>query len=114
MLFDFLKTYSRQFDASDDTCSQDSHKVRYHIVFYGRVQGVGFRYTSQHLADSLGLTGWVRNEDDGTVTCELQGSDMAIDQFMSRIRDQRWIDISDTERTSIKPDPDERNFRIRY
>ena len=40
--------------------------VRKRLVFYGRVQGVGFRYTAKYLAKSLGLTGWGMNEYDGT------------------------------------------------
>ena len=43
-------------------------EVRKHIVFQGRVQGVGFRYTAKYMAQSLGLVGWVQNEWDGTVT----------------------------------------------
>lgn len=38
---------------------------RRQIRFYGRVQGVGFRYHAKHAAAALGLTGWVRNEYDG-------------------------------------------------
>ncbi len=41
-------------------------EVRKRMIFHGRVQGVGFRYTAKHLAHSLGLTGWVENEYDGT------------------------------------------------
>lgn len=37
-------------------------KVRKFLTFTGRVQGVGFRYTAEYLAQSIGLTGWVRNE----------------------------------------------------
>lgn len=48
--------------------------VRKHITFYGRVQGVGFRYTAKYLAQSMDLTGWVENEWDGTVTMEVQGA----------------------------------------
>ena len=48
-------------------------EIRKRIVFYGRVQGVGFRYTAKYLAQSLQLTGWVKNEWDGTVTMEIQG-----------------------------------------
>ena len=52
-------------------------EVRKHIVFYGRVQGVGFRYTAKYLARSLELTGWVKNDWDGTVTMEVQGREFA-------------------------------------
>ena len=43
--------------------------VRKHIIFYGYVQGVGFRYRARHAADLYGCTGWVRNEcaDTGPV-----------------------------------------------
>jgi len=124
MLFDFLKKYSEQFnnktssDISQDSqesmtpVSNGSDKIRCHIVFHGRVQGVGFRYTSYHLAESLGITGWVRNEYDGSVSCELQGSSIAIDTLLERINSQRWIDITDTDRTSMEVDPDERTFKI--
>ena len=40
-------------------------KTRYHLVFSGRVQAVGFRYRAVHAAGSLGLTGWVKNCWDG-------------------------------------------------
>lgn len=48
-------------------------KVRIHAVFHGEVQGVGFRYTARQAANALGLTGWVRNEYDGSVSAEIQG-----------------------------------------
>ena len=44
-----------------------SEKIRKHIILYGRVQGVGFRYYSVYKSRQLGLTGWVRNLYDGTV-----------------------------------------------
>ena len=56
--------------------------VRKHIVFYGRVQGVGFRYTAKYLAGSLGLTGWVRNDEEGTVTMEVQGREALIKKML--------------------------------
>ena len=48
-------------------------EIRQRIVFHGRVQGVGFRYTAKYLARSMNLTGWVKNEYDGTVVMEVQG-----------------------------------------
>ena len=44
-----------------------------HIIFSGRVQGVGFRYTARQIAARYGLTGFVRNLSDGTVEMFAQG-----------------------------------------
>ena len=49
-----------------------NEKIRKHIFFYGRVQGVGFRYYSVYKSRQLGLTGWVRNLYDGTVEMEIK------------------------------------------
>ena len=57
-------------------------EVRKHIVFHGRVQGVGFRYTAKYLANSLNLVGWVQNEWDGTVTMEVQGREWLINELL--------------------------------
>ena len=47
---------------------------RLHAVVHGDVQGVGFRYFAQRKAQQLGLQGWVRNNDDGTVEAVAEGS----------------------------------------
>lgn len=57
-------------------------EVRKRIVFHGRVQGVGFRYTARYLAISLGLKGWVKNEWNGDVTMEIQGTEAMIDKLL--------------------------------
>ena len=46
--------------------------VRKHIIFHGSVQGVGFRYYSEHKANQLRLTGWVKNLYNGDVEMEVQ------------------------------------------
>ncbi|MEW5748059.1 MAG: acylphosphatase [Candidatus Thermoplasmatota archaeon] len=55
-------------------------KVRAHVVFEGLVQGVFFRANAQKCARSLGLTGWVRNRDDGAVEAVFEGEERAVDQ----------------------------------
>ena len=42
-------------------------KIRRHIIFYGYVQGVGFRWKAKNTAHRLGISGWVRNLDNGSV-----------------------------------------------
>ena len=48
------------------------HKIRVSLCFYGRVQGVGFRYKLRYLAEKYSVTGWALNEYDGSVSTELQ------------------------------------------
>lgn len=54
--------------------------LRFHVT--GRVQGVGFRWSTQEVAQRLGLAGWVRNEDDGSVSGLVQGEAPGVDEFL--------------------------------
>jgi DNA ligase D-like protein (predicted 3'-phosphoesterase) len=53
----------------------------------GDVQGVGFRQAAKRRAEQLGLLGWVRNEDDGTVALHAEGPRDALDAFVEFLRD---------------------------
>ena len=61
--------------------------TRRHVAVNGRVQGVGFRWFAAELAGELGLSGWARNRDDGSVEIEVEGEDRALDEFVRRLRD---------------------------
>ena len=49
----------------------------------GRVQGVFFRDSTHREAERLGVTGWVRNRDDGTVEAHLEGEGEAVDALVA-------------------------------
>ena len=87
--------------------------IRKRIVFYGWVQGVGFRYRALHAADLIGATGWVRNEFDGSVTMEIQGTEEQIDSVILAIERGRYVRIENMDSKTIQVDPDERGFRTR-
>jgi acylphosphatase len=87
---------------------------RYRLQFYGMVQGVGFRYTALHAANRFRLTGYVRNEYDGSVTCEVQGRDEDIEQFIATFYRGRFINIDRIDRTPMEVDEYERSFDVRY
>ena len=53
------------------------------IKVYGRVQGIFFRATAKEQTDRLGLTGFARNEPNGTVYIEAEGEESKLDQFLN-------------------------------
>ncbi len=69
--------------------------MRRYYRFYGRVQGVGFRYRAQQAARSLGVTGWVTNLYDGSVEMEAQGKEEELDRLLAMIRQGRYVDVAD-------------------
>lgn len=87
--------------------------VRKRIVFYGRVQGVGFRYKAKYLAQSLELTGWARNEYDGTVTLEIQGREALINKLLVGLNNDRFITIDWMESKDISLEENEKSFTVR-
>ena len=76
-------------------------KVRKHIYFYGRVQGVGFRYYAVQKANQLGLTGWVRNLSDGSVEMEVEGQEPLIDQLIIFLQNRTYIWIENIKVKTI-------------
>lgn len=57
--------------------------IRWKMTLTGRVQHVGLRFRAKRTAQQLGLTGWVRNLDDGNVDLELQGDQQDIYRFLN-------------------------------
>ncbi len=75
--------------------------IRKHIIFYGRVQGVGFRYYSVNKARQLGLTGWVKNLCDGSVEMEVQGEEPKIDELILFLEKCQYVHIEDFDARSM-------------
>ena len=84
---------------------------RKHIVFYGSVQGVGFRYRARQAAGLVGCTGWVRNEWDGSVSMEIQGTESAIDQVILAIECGHYVHIDNMDVKELELIEDEHGFR---
>ena len=75
------------------------------VTVTGLVQGVFFRAEARREADRLGVTGWVRNEPDGSVVAHFEGEPGAVDAMVdwcrkgpSRARVER-VDVRETEAT---------------
>jgi len=59
--------------------------VRREVVFHGRVQGVGFRYTTRHIAGRFRVTGYVENLPDGRVRLVAEGARGEVDRFVQAV-----------------------------
>ena len=87
--------------------------TRKRFSFSGYVQGVGFRWRARRAAEAAGVTGWVRNEADGSVTMELQGRIEAIEQVLDTIERGLYIQIAGMDVRTIPPQDGERGFAVK-
>lgn len=89
--------------------------VRQSAVVHGRVQGVFFRHYTAKEAERLGLTGWVRNLDDGSVEAEFQGEEEEVALMVNWLH--QGSPMSQVSRVQTKPClrvEMETGFMVRY
>ena len=86
--------------------------IQAHIIYFGTVQGVGFRYTVQFVARHLNLLGWVRNLRDGNVEMIVEGTKETIEELCLRIEEHFEGSIRDKQ-ISFQPAQQKfKNFEI--
>ena len=61
------------------------------VIFEGRVQGVGFRYTTKDVARGFEVCGWVKNLPDGTVELQVMGEDAEVEDFIKEIAEESSV-----------------------
>ena len=86
--------------------------VRFRVRYHGSVQGVGFRMTSVAQARGLDVHGFVRNEPDGSVVMDVEGSRADVRELMRRIQAAMDRNIDDTQVEDMPPRGIESGFRI--
>jgi acylphosphatase len=84
------------------------------VIYTGRVQGVGFRYSAKQVASGFDVTGWIKNLDDGTVEMQVMASDPdELDAFLADILESSLGSlIKDSEVSLIPPLVGVRGFTI--
>lgn len=81
-------------------------------VFSGQVQGVGFRFTTQGLAEALDIKGWVKNLSDGTVQLVAEGSQDSLNKLLAQLKEHFERDIENARITWQEPFGNFSEFRI--
>lgn len=87
---------------------------RYHIIFKGRVQGVGFRFQIKILADRMGVTGTVRNMYDGSVEVYVQGVENQLMNFFKGLENINFAIIDSKNIDEVSVIDGETDFQIVY
>jgi acylphosphatase len=71
--------------------------MRKRFIFYGQVQGVGFRYAAKMLAEKYNLVGWVENNNDGSVALVVEGLKNNIQSVINSLKDYFQDNIENIE-----------------
>ncbi|WP_296114087.1 acylphosphatase [uncultured Anaerococcus sp.] len=88
--------------------------IRYHIIFKGRVQGVGFRYQVKILADELKITGTIKNLYDLSVEAYVQGRKSQLDEFFKGLENINFARIENKNIEEVGLVTEENDFQIIY
>ncbi len=95
------------------TKSVGGERIRIHVRFTGRVQGVGFRYKASYVARARNITGWITNHMDGSVEMEAQGSAGAVHKMLEILNQDRFIRIEGMESRDMSVVEREHGFCIK-
>ncbi|WP_337741122.1 acylphosphatase [Holdemanella biformis] len=88
--------------------------IRKEFHFEGNVQNIGFRFEVQIHAKPLGITGYAKNNDDGSVTAELQGTQKNINKVITYLKNIDRIQIDSITEKELPLDCYENDFYILY
>ncbi len=83
------------------------------VFFTGRVQGVGFRYTTLQVATEFDVSGFVKNLADGRVQLEVEGKAEDVTAFIAALEERMHGYVRKTERSSEKRAAQFKGFTIK-
>ena len=113
---DFLTNLFSRYNEYEKVEPLDvENAVRKEITVSGRVQGVGFRFFTQQTAINLRITGWVKNQSDGSVIMEVQGTPQQLDALTSRLKQGNgYSKVVQMKIEDLDVEKGENKFGIRY
>ena len=90
-------------------------KKRLNLKIIGQVQGIGFRYWAQQQAQKFGLTGWVKNEDDGSVSLVVEGDEEDLKKFLDICKKgSSFSSVEEIQEAWGKSTGEFQNFEIKF
>lgn len=90
-------------------------KSKARVIISGKVQGVWFRASTKNKAEQLGITGWVRNTEDGNVEALFEGDDNVLEEMLEWCNHGPPMAVVENVKVERRPEKDEHNnFSIKY
>jgi len=84
------------------------------VLYSGRVQGVGFRYTARRIAQQHAVAGFVRNLDDGRVELVAEGAASEIDELLAEIAEAMTDYIRDVQTETMPATGKYKSFDVAF
>jgi acylphosphatase len=89
-------------------------KKQIHVYYSGNVQGVGFRFTSRDVAESLGVTGWVKNLRNGNVEIVAEAEEDRLKEFIERVKQLLSVYIQNADIQWLAATGEFKSFGIEF
>lgn len=89
-------------------------KKQLHLIYSGRVQGIGFRYTILEIARQLKVAGWVKNLDDGRVEITAIAAEEVLKNFLLEINHHFSSYIHDLDSLWLPASGQHKDFEIKF
>ena len=87
---------------------------RWHIFFSGRVQGVGFRFTSRQVAQRYDVSGWVKNLSNGSVEMTVEGASDQLRKYINDVSESTHGYVADVQVTKSVATGEFSDMEIRH
>ncbi|MEL0096512.1 MAG: acylphosphatase [Planctomycetaceae bacterium] len=88
--------------------------IRRDVIYTGRVQGVGFRWTTNRIAKNYDVRGFVENREDGSVYMVAEGAEKDVEEFMIAIAENMGKNIKETRINQGRVGGDLTDFQVHY
>lgn len=87
-------------------------KKQAHVYYSGRVQGIGFRYTLQDMANCQKVWGWVKNLDDARVEVFAEAEEDTLNSFLQQVKQKFFQQIKDVNIEWLPASGEFRDFSV--
>jgi len=89
-------------------------KIQVHVIYKGRVQGIGFRFTVERVALNFGVVGWVKNLSSSDVEVVAQAEEETIKNFLETVRGYFLRYIVDEQISTTRATDSFTDFQIKF